>query len=115
MDIWCSWIIVWIFQAMRTTIYTLEEQRNEIRGWLINYIKLCAQNRIERILDGDINDVLLAIKGEISMASMEGRIDLVQSISSRFEELACIEIDISRLREQDAILNYSNDPINDKN
>ena len=88
------------------TRYDLEEQRQEIRKFLVDYINECAKRRVELILQGDINEVLVAIKGEISMAAMEGRIDLSRNLSEKFEELACVEVDLDRIAVRDAEDNY---------
>jgi len=88
------------------TRYDLESQRQELRKYLIDYINECAKRRIDLILQGNINEVLVAIKGEISMAAMEGRIDLSRDLSEKFEELACIEVDLEQIAIRDAEDNY---------
>ena len=87
--------------------YELEETRQEILAYLIEYIEMCARNRVALIQEGDINQVLVAIRGEISMAAMEGRIDLSRELSERFEELASVEVEIERLNRFQAERNYS--------
>jgi hypothetical protein len=94
---------------MKTSVvngYELEEARKELKDYMIEYIEMCARNRVALIRNGDINEVLLAIKGEIAMAAMEGRIDLSRELSERFEELACIEVDLQRLHERQVDDNY---------
>jgi hypothetical protein len=88
------------------SIYELEEARTELKTYMIEYIQMCARTRVELIKDGDINNVLLAIKGEIAMAAMEGRVDLSRELSERFEELACLEVDLQRLHARQAEDNY---------
>jgi len=88
------------------TTYELEEARTELKNYMIEYIEMCARNRVALIRDGDINQVLLAIKGEIAMAAMEGRVDLSRELSERFEELACIEVDLQRLHDRQVEDNY---------
>lgn len=88
------------------SIYELEESRNELKTYMVEYIQMCSRNRIALIKNGDINDVLLAIKGEIAMAAMEGRVDLSRELSERFEELACIEVDLDQLYLRQAEDNY---------
>ncbi len=88
------------------TTYELEEARAELKNYMVEYIEMCARNRVALIRDGDINQVLLAIKGEIAMAAMEGRIDLSRELSERFEELACIEVDLQRLHDRQVEDNY---------
>lgn len=84
------------------TRYDLEEQKHEIKQFLINYIRACAETRIQLIQDGDLNEVLTAVKGEISMAAMECRIDLARELSEKLEELACIDVDLKRIDDKDA-------------
>jgi len=86
--------------------YELEEARKELKDYMIEYIEMCARNRVALIRDGDINAVLVAIKGEIAMAAMEGRVDLSRELSERFEELACIEVDLQRLHARQVEDNY---------
>ncbi len=88
------------------TVYELESAREELKNYMIEYIQMCSKNRVALIKDGDINDVLLAIKGEIAMAAMEGRVDLSRELSERFEELACIEVDLDQLYLRQAEDNY---------
>ena len=40
------------------------------------------------------------------MAAMEGRVDLSRELSERFEELACIEVDLQRLHDRQVEDNY---------
>jgi len=88
------------------TRYDLEDQKRVIQEHLIRYIKECAETRIRLIRTGEINETLTAVKGEISMAAMECRIDLARELSEKLEELACIEVDLKRLDEKDAEDNY---------
>lgn len=83
------------------TRYELEKQREILRNHLANYIAECANARIAIIKDSSLEDVLLSIKGEISMAAMEGRVDLVRSLTDKYEELACVEVDLQVIKEQE--------------
>lgn len=109
MDLRCSWTFGWDYTSMKNrtiSTYELEEARTELKNYMIEYIEMCARNRVALIRDGDINKVLLAIKGEIAMAAMEGRIDLSRELSERFEELACLEVDLQRLHDRQVEDNY---------
>ena len=87
--------------------YELEETRQEILAYLVEYIEMCARNRVALIKEGDINQVLVAIRGEISMAAMEGRIDLSRELSERFEELASVVVELERFDRFHVERNYS--------
>ena len=87
--------------------YELEELRAEIKDYLVEYIEMCAKTRIALIQNGEINDVLVAIKGEIAMAAMEGRVDLSKELSERFEELASVEVEIDLIKKREIEYNYS--------
>ena len=88
------------------TRYELEESKREIKSFLIEYIRMCAETRIKLIQDGEIDEILTAVKGEISMAAMECRIDLARELSEKLEELACIDVDLRRLDAKSAEDNW---------
>ena len=90
----------------RTDVFDLQEQKKFITDFFISYITECAHRRIAMIENGELDDIMTAIKGEISMASMENRIDLAQDLCNKFEELASIEVEIERWHTRDYERNY---------
>ena len=69
----------------------LDEQVQYLRNKISGYVRDCADARCMLIEVGTLDEVFTAMKGELSMAISEGRLDIVKELIANYEELCHID------------------------
>ena len=82
----------------------LQQKREELAQYVVD----CAARRAAMIKDGKMGEVLVAMKGEISMAAMEGRLDIVSDLCVSYEEIATLDADLEVARLRDYRMRFDN-------
>jgi hypothetical protein len=88
-------------QDRPVTLEYVESALKHKREELALYVMECASRRAEMVKTGTMNEALAAMKGEISMAAMRGRLDIVSDLCTLYEEIAILDADleVARLRD----------------